>query len=71
MPKPNRFQPLQREYQAEDSPFLHQGLAERAEREGSSLNQYMTAVLARSVGWESHLPEKKRRGRKTDTTTNT
>ena len=36
-------------------PFLHRGLAERAELEGTSLNQFMTAVLAKSVGWEKSL----------------
>lgn len=32
-------------------PSLHKVLADRAVVEGISLNQYMTAALARSVGW--------------------
>ena len=30
---------------------LHSELAEAAEREGSSLNQFITGVLASAVGW--------------------
>ena len=30
---------------------LHSDLAEAAEREGSSLNQFITGVLASAVGW--------------------
>ncbi len=38
-------------------PFLHRGLAERAELEGTSLNQFMTAALAKAVGWEQQKPK--------------
>jgi antitoxin HicB len=37
-------------------PFLHRGLAERAESEGTSLNQFMTAALAGAIGWEQEKP---------------
>ena len=32
---------------------LHSELAEAAEREGSSLNQFITGVLASAVGWRA------------------
>lgn len=38
-------------------PFLHRGLAERAELEGTSLNQFMTAALAKAVGWDQQQSE--------------
>ena len=36
-------------------PSLHKSLADRAVIEGTSLNQYMTAALARSVGLDFHV----------------
>lgn len=36
-------------------PSLHRILADRAVIEGTSLNQYMTAALASTVGYDSHV----------------
>jgi len=36
-------------------PSLHKILADRAVIEGTSLNQYMTAALASTVGYDSHV----------------
>lgn len=40
-------------------PSLHKVLADRAVVEGISLNQYMTAALAKSVGLETHVSKPK------------
>ncbi len=40
-------------------PSLHQTLADRASIEGTSLNQYMTTALARSVGLDLHVSKRK------------
>jgi len=45
-------------------PSLHKLLADRATIEGTSLNQYMTGALARSVGLD-HIESKVRTGKKT------
>ena len=40
-------------------PSLHRLLADRAVVEGISLNQYMTAALAKSAGLDIHVPKPK------------
>ena len=40
-------------------PSLHRLLSDRAAVEGVSLNQYMTAALAKSVGWDIHVSQPK------------
>ena len=44
-------------------PSLHRLLSDRAAVEGISLNQYMTAALASSVGLESHVSRPKTTGK--------
>jgi predicted HicB family RNase H-like nuclease len=50
MPKPLKIRQYSGQYRLRMEPSLHKALALMAEMEGVSLNQYMTAALARAVG---------------------